>query len=272
VLQEVQVHRKRSVKREVIGVIPAGGQGIRIGPLPCSKEIYPIGFDESREMRPKVACHYLLEKMRAASIMKAFIVLREGKWDIPAYLRDGKMLGMNLAYLIMDAPFGVPFTIDQAFPFIQEVTIAFGFPDIFFEQDDVFIKLLNRLRLQDCDVVLGLFPSDRPDKSDMVNIDPEGKIRNIVIKPQQTELSLTWGVAVWTPIFTKFMHRYVEKTQLLVGQSRELFIGKVIQEAINEGLRVEAIHVSDTPYIDIGTPDDLLRATKRLIARIEKNH
>ena len=62
----------------------------------------------------------------------------------------------------------------------------------------------------------------------------------------------------------------MEKTQLLVGQSRELFIGKVIQEAINDGLRVEAIHVSDTPYIDIGTPDDLLRATKRLLARFKK--
>ena len=49
----------------------------------------------------------------------------------------------------------------------------------------------------------------------MVDIDPEGKIRNIVIKPQLTELSLTWGVAVWTPIFTKFMHRYVEKTKLI---------------------------------------------------------
>jgi glucose-1-phosphate thymidylyltransferase len=272
VLQEVQVHRERSVKREVIGVIPAGGQGIRISPLPCSKEIYPIGFDESREMRPKVACHYLLEKMRAASITEAFIVLREGKWDIPAYLQDGKMLGMNLAYLIMDAPFGVPYTIDQAFPFVQDVIIAFGFPDIFFEQDDVFVKLLNRLRLQDCDVVLGLFPSDRPDKADMVDIDPEGKIRNIVIKPQQTELSLTWGVAVWTPIFTKFMHRYVEEIRLFAEQHKELFIGEVVQAAIDDGLSVEAIHVSDTPYIDIGTPDDLLRATKRLIARIEKNH
>ena len=64
--RQCQVNRKRSVKREVIGVIPAGGQGIRISPLPCSKEIYPIGFDESQEMRPKVACHYLLEKMRAS--------------------------------------------------------------------------------------------------------------------------------------------------------------------------------------------------------------
>ena len=96
-------------------------------------------------MRPKVACRLLLEKMQAASITEAFVVLREGKWDIRLICGDGEMLEMNLAYLIIDAPFGVPFTMTQALPFIQEVTIAFGFPVIFFEQDHVCVKLLNTI-------------------------------------------------------------------------------------------------------------------------------
>jgi glucose-1-phosphate thymidylyltransferase len=258
--------------KEIIGLIPAGGQGARLGPLPCSKEIYPIGFDQGREERPKAICHYLFEKMRLADIKKAYIILREGKWDIPAYLRDGKMLGIHLAYLIMDVPFGVPFTIDQAFPFVQEATIAFGFPDIFFEQDDVFVKLLDRLKRNHCDVVLGLFPSDRPDKADMVDIDTEGKIKNIVIKPQLTDLRFTWGAAVWTPFFTKFMHRYVEAMGPFAAQRKELFIGEVVQSAIDEGLQVEARHISDEPFIDIGTSDDLLKAAKGFMAKTEKNH
>jgi glucose-1-phosphate thymidylyltransferase len=40
-------------------------------------------------------------------------------------------------------------------------------------------------------------------------------------------------------------------------------MGDVIQAAIGEGLRVEAVHVSDEPFLDIGTPDDLIRAVKR---------
>ena len=258
------------IPNEVIGLIPAGGQAARIGTLPCSKEIYPIGFDQNRQGHPKVACHYLLEKMKFAEIKKTYIILREGKWDIPAYLRDGKMLGMSLAYLIMDTPFGVPFTLDQAFSFVHESVIAFGFPDIFFESVDVFVKLLNRLWRQDCDVVLGLFPSDRPDKADMVDIDSKGKIKKIMIKPQQTELSLTWGVAVWTPTFTKFMHRYVEEARLFAKEHKELFIGEVIQAAMDDGLRVEAIRVSDSPYIDIGTPDDLFKVMKQLNTRADK--
>jgi len=258
---------KRSIlsNKEIIGLIPAGGQGTRLGPLPCSKEIYPIGFDQSTGGRPKTVCHFLLEKMRFAGIQKAYIVLREGKWDIPSYFRDGRMLGMHLAYLIMDVPFGVPFTIDQAFSFVDGAIIAFGFPDIFFESDDTFVSLLDRLSLKQCDVVLGLFPSDRPDKTDLVDIDMEGRVKNIIIKPGQTELELTWGVAVWTPTFTRFMHSQVKACEPSVAAKKELFIGDVIRKAVREGLRVDAVQVSDKSFLDIGTPDDLRRTTKRLM-------
>jgi len=272
VAEAVGANQAAQATKQVIGLIPAGGQGSRLGSLPCSKEIYPIGFDEAREGRPKAVCHYLLEKMRLAGIEKAYIILREGKWDIPAYLRDGKMLRMHLAYLIMDAPFGVPFTIDQAFPFVHDATIAFGFPDIFFEQDDIYVKLLSRLSCNDCDIVLGLFPSDRPDKADMVDIDGEGQIKNIVIKPRHTDLRYTWGAAVWTPVFTKFMHHRVNVFEPSATQHEELFMSEVVREAIHDGLRVEAVHISDEPYIDIGTPDDLFKAAVQLIASTEKNH
>jgi len=256
---------------EVIGIIPAGGQGTRIGPLPCSKEIFPIGFDQSTEGHPKAVCNYLLDRMRLAGVKKAYVILREGKWDIPAYLRDGKMLGIHLAYLMMDSPCGVPFTIDQAFPFVQEAIITFGFPDIFIEPDDIFIKLLSRLACNDCDVVLGLFPSDRPDKADMVDFDAEGRIKNIVIKPQQTNLHFTWGAAVWSPIFSYFMHRYIRAREPFVTEKKELFISEVVKAAIDGGLRVETVRVSDAPFLDIGTPEDMLRAAKQLMPLAEKD-
>lgn len=264
-MYEKKNHRVKP-EREVIGLIPAGGQGSRIGVLPCSKEIYPIGFDQSIETRPKAISQYLLEKMHLAGVNKAYIVLREGKWDIPSYLRDGKTADMNLAYLIMDAPFGVPYTIDQAFAFVREATIAFGFPDIFFKPHDVFVKLLKRLTDHDCDVVLGLFPADRPYKVDMVDIDHRGLIKNIVIKPRQTSLQFTWGVAVWSPVFTRFMHACVKEQEPSAAQKPELFMGEVVRLAIAEGLHVEAVHVSEEPFLDIGTPDDLFRTVQRLVA------
>src|SRR5262245_170131 len=94
--------RTKETQREVIGLIPAGGQAKRIAPLPCSKELYPVGFRKHHadgSVRPKVACHYLLEKMKLAGVNKTFIVLRSGKWDIPTYFGDGKLVEMDLAYL-----------------------------------------------------------------------------------------------------------------------------------------------------------------------------
>jgi glucose-1-phosphate thymidylyltransferase len=94
--------------REIIGLIPAAGEAKRIAPLPCSKEIYPVGFEidkESKVQKPKSACEHLIQKMKHAGVSKVHIVLRKGKWDIPSYLGDGSQFGMHFAYLMMRLPF-----------------------------------------------------------------------------------------------------------------------------------------------------------------------
>ena len=131
---------------EVIGLLPAAGQGTRLQPLPLSKELFPIGFYAGSDDRqkPKVVSHYLLEKMRLAGVKKAFFILRPGKWDIPAYFGDGAMLDMHLAYLTVHVPYGPPYTLDQAYPFVKDAVIAFGFPDILFQPEDAYQHLLKR--------------------------------------------------------------------------------------------------------------------------------
>ncbi|MHC4321749.1 MAG: nucleotidyltransferase family protein, partial [Planctomycetota bacterium] len=256
------------MRREIIGLIPAGGKGSRIAPLPCSKELYPIGFrtvDNNKNLRPKVISHYLLEKMRLADITKAYIILREGKWDIPSYFGDGKLLDMNLAYLIMDLPFGVPYTLDQAYPFIQDSLIALGFPDTICQPEDAYAKLIAKLEDSGADIVLGLFPASQPHKTDMVELDHNGNVRSIYIKPDKTQLFYAWEIAIWTPVFTKFMHDYVLSRQKLylsgnLKDQDELYVGDVIQAAIQDNMRVDSVLFKDGNCVDIGTPEDLLKA------------
>ena len=261
-----------AIEREVIGLIPAAGQGTRLAPLPCSKELYPIGFrpeSQVRRMYPKVVCQYLLEMMRLADISNVYIVIREGKWDIPAYLGDGSNLGLNLAYLMMRLPFGVPYTLDQAYPFVRDAVIAFGFPDIVFESDDAFVQLVTRQLTGDIDAVLGLFPANRPQQMDIVDLDDQGRITRLFIRPPQTHLRYTWGIAVWTPGFTRFMHEYLASIRESAEEQSELFLGEVFNAAIQKGLKVEGVLISDKPYLDIGTGDDLLEAVKRGIAQVK---
>lgn len=262
-------------QQEVIGLLPAGGQATRISPLPGSKELYPIGFRylEDGSARPKVVCHYLLEKMRRAGIRKAYFVLRSGKWDIPAYFGDGLLLDMNLGYLMMRLPFGVPYTLDQAYPFVNHAVIALGFPDILFQPEDAFKRLLTRLFKSKADVVVGVWPLENSEKGGMVDFDTEGRVRQIIEKPAQSTAHYSWCTAVWNPVFTEFMHQYLaviaaDSVQKNIVQQTEIPMGNLIQAAIDNGLRVEAEIFDGDPYLDIGTPEDLVQAVHTFAAQI----
>lgn len=257
---------------EVIGLLPCGGQATRLAPLPLSKELYPVGWRslQDGQLRPKVVSHYLLEKMRLAGIRKAFLILRPGKWDLPAYFGDGSLVDMHLGYLLLGLPYGVPYTLDQAYPFVQNALVALGFPDILLQPEEVYVRSIAHQTRTGADVVLGLFPCDRPEKAGMVDFNAEdGIVKQIIEKPQQTNLRFMWATALWTPTFTEFLHQYLiqhEATTRAQGDAdagRELPIGDVIQAAIAAGLRVEAEVFETGVYLDIGTPEDLVVAVQQ---------
>lgn len=252
---------KKTCRRDVVGIVPMAGMAKRLGRLECSKEIYPVGSTKDRrtDKQPSVICEYILGKMQRAGIDRVYVTLREGKWDIPAYLGDGSRLGLHLAYLMMGLSHGTPYSIDQAFPFMQDSIVALGFPDMIFADDDIFTPLLAYLEAVEADVVLGMFPAERPEKTDMVDMAPDGTLRKIVVKPTDTDLTYCWGVAVWTPVFTQFMHNYLDEHQHVATSQPELFVGNVIQAGSEAGLRVYGKPVSEHPYLDIGTPEDLRR-------------
>lgn len=249
------------IENDVIGLIPAAGQATRLAPLPGSKELYPIGLrGEGAAARPSVVSHDLLANMRRAGIRKAFVILREGKWDIPAYYNDGTaLLDMHLGYLMMRLPHGPAYTLDQAYPFVGGATIALGFPDILFRPRDAFARLLARLRATQAQVVLGLFPHDRPDTADMVELGPQGQVRSIAIKTPNAALQLAWVIAVWSPAFTQFLHDHLAAQPHVAEPQPEWHVGRVLQAGIEAGLTVQSVTFSDGFFVDMGRPESLSR-------------
>lgn len=252
---------------DVIALIPAAGQATRLGTLPCSKELYPVGY-HSDSFRPKAVTSYLLESLRAAGISKTLLILRDGKWDIPAYYGDGSSVGMRMGYLMMGVPYGAAFTLDQAYPFVQDARVALGFPDIIFEPRTAFERLLTKQAATRAEVVLGLFPAQRPHKMDMVETDAQGRVLDILIKPEYTALELTWIIALWTPAFTRFMHAYLARAVQAAARefesaAKELDVGDVIRAAVAQGWRVETERFKGGRCIDIGTFEDLDKAVQR---------
>jgi glucose-1-phosphate thymidylyltransferase len=250
---------------ELVGLIPAAGIAARISPLPCSKELLPIGYrvgSSGTDLSPKPVCLYLLEAMQSAGVKKAYIVLRQGKWDIPAYLGNGDMVDMNLSYLMMQHPYGAPYTIDEAYSFVRDVNIAFGFPDMLFNGSGIYQKLHEHLREKSADVVLGLFPTRAGQKADMVEYDEKDRVKKIVIKPAETELVYAWITAVWNPSFSTFLHEQIQEhlQRGTAGLSHELFMGNVLQSAVDQKMNVATVRFPDHTFYDIGTTEGLLEA------------
>ena len=191
----------------ILGLIPAAGKGARLGRLPCSNELLPIGFRQTAEGPvPKVAGHYLLERFRAGGIRKVFMVLHESKLDVPRYFGTGAIADVALAYVTIPGSRSVPETLDNAFPFVQDAIVALGFPDVLFEPVDAFARLIERRTATGADLVLGLFPTERFQSTDMVELAPDGRVTRIEIRPRSTTLRFNWLIAVWGPASARSRH------------------------------------------------------------------
>jgi hypothetical protein len=73
----------------------------RIAPLPCSKEIYPVGFEidkESKLKKPKSACEYLIEKMKY-EYPKSILFYEKGNGISPHILAMERNMGC-ISYIL----------------------------------------------------------------------------------------------------------------------------------------------------------------------------
>jgi glucose-1-phosphate thymidylyltransferase len=96
-------------------------------------------------------------------------------------------------------------------------------------------------------------------------------VTELVLKPAQTDLHYAWVCAVWAPAFTEFLHDFVLSDEARQYQREggcqidpqgDLPVGAVIQAAIRKGVRVGGVTFPTGTYLDVGTPDDLVRAMR----------
>ena len=142
---------------------------------------------------------------------------------------------------------------------LNNTTVALGFPDMQFREPDALNRLREELDDTGADVVLGCFVTDRPDKVDTVDIDAKGLVREIRIKSSDPASNYAWILALWRPTFTRFLaNRPLPAAP--AQREQERYIGHELQAALAAGFTIRAVEF-DSPLLDIGTPDDLARAS-----------
>jgi glucose-1-phosphate thymidylyltransferase len=249
---------------ELVGLVPMAGRARRLGPAASSKEILPVALPGGGE-RP--ICDWLFASLRAAGVRRAVVVLRHGKQDVRDLLGDGRRVGLELEWMLVEESGSVPESLDRAYERVRGLRVATGFPDVVALPVDGLALVAARQLATGADVALGLVPTDRPDKSDMVELDAaERRILSIAIKPATSSLRYTWITASWGPRFTEYLHAWRARPWPSAA-AREPFVSDVLLAALADGLTIEPVLFPHGAHLDIGTPDDLARASSWLVAR-----
>ena len=239
---------------DVVGLVPAAGRGKRIAPLPCSKELYPIGFrpDARGDLRPEVASSHLLEKFRRAGITRAVVILRDGKWDIPAYFGDGRAAGLNLAYVVIQGSIrSLPTRSTEPIPSSPARRWLSAFPTFCSAP-----TMCSSGCSSTCIAPMLISSSGATRRMTSANwicwtSTTTGGFARFHLKPQTSALRFSWICAVWSASFSQFMHDYVGRERASTGREGpayhgidpqgDLPVGAVIRAAIEKGL---SAHVS----------------------------
>jgi len=260
---------KNLMDQHIVGIIPAAGKGVRVAPLPGSKELFPVGFGEieiegKQRHYPKVVSNYLIDQMVIAGAEQVYMVVSEGKWDILRYYGGGKRFGVYLVYLMVDEMIGMPYTINTAFPLVQDATVLFGMPDTIFKPSDALSLLLAQHNQYKADLTLGLFSTDQSWRFGMVEYDQNNRLIACIDKPNRTQLNFMWGNACWGPAFSKLLNDEVTLASSLGEQNeREIVLGDYFSKAVDAGLNVRVFPFNNGEYMDIGSPKDLARVVKQ---------
>lgn len=242
---------RREAAAPLVGLIPAAGFATRLGESATSKEALALGG------RPLVG--HLLERFALAGIDRAVLVLRNGKNDVIEAIERQPVRRVAVETVWTDATEGVPHTLDRAHDRLLGKRVALGFPDILFEPRDAFELLDQRQRETGADLVLGLFPTETPGVTDMVELDERGLPVDIVIKDPSCRLRYTWQIALWTESMTRFLNRIVALEE---SSATELYIGDVLRRFIKQGAREQRVHAQAVVFehgrcLDVGSPEAL---------------
>lgn len=237
---------------DLIGLIPAAGKGLRLR-LPYPKELYPI----IRDNRYKPVAQFVVENMVDSGIQHIIFVVNETKHQLIGYFGDGSRFGCNISYVVQErreeengstSP-GLAHALNSAYHLTQGKTVCFGMADTIMTPGDVFSRMLSKAG-KDETGLLGLFPTDHPEKFGMVEMGEGERVLCIIDKPAKTALQHMWGCIVWRHQFTEFLHERIAEDNMADFAS-------IMNAAIQSHLCFRGIYI-DGSYTDLGTYEEIM--------------
>ena len=219
----------------MVGVLPAAGHAARLQPLAGSKELL--------ELAGRPVLDYAVERMRAGGAAEIRIVTRPDKGDVRTHAHE---LGLT----VVDAE---PETLAESIAagadgLAADDVVLIDLPDSVWEPVDGLAALVEALE-PGTDAVLAVFRSTEPERGDVVEVDRDGAVHSVSVKPSEPAGDLVWGAVAARASALRSLRRHPHPGQLF--------------DELAHGGRVRAVRFPGE-FIDIGTKEALARARKEL--------
>ncbi len=241
--------------RELKGLILSGGKGTRLRPIThtSAKQLVPVAN--------KPVLFYGIEAMAQAGIGQVGIIIAPETGDeIRAAAGDGSQFGIEITYIVQDAPLGLAHAVLTAEPFLADSPFVMYLGDNLLQGgiDD----LVGAFRRSEPEALILLTPVADPENYGVAELS-DGTVVRLVEKPPEprTDLALV-GVYMFTPGIHSAA-RAIEPS----GRG-ELEITDAIQHLVDSGARVEP-HIVQGWWKDTGRLDDMLAANRLVLDTIE---
>jgi glucose-1-phosphate thymidylyltransferase len=235
-------------------LITAGGKGTRLRPIThtSNKHLIPLAN--------KPMLFYAIEAVARAGIAQVGIVVNPDTQDeIKKVLGQGERWGIELTYVLQEAPLGLAHVVKVSQKFIGDE------PFVFYLGDNVIVETLQRFideflkNKMNCQLVLA--PVKDPERFGVPEI-REGKIVGVEEKPTRPKSPYAvTGIYIYDPHIFEAVHN------IKPSGRGELEISDAHQYLIDHGYHVGYSEITGW-WKDTGKPEDLLEANRLILDRI----
>jgi bifunctional UDP-N-acetylglucosamine pyrophosphorylase/glucosamine-1-phosphate N-acetyltransferase len=246
----------------ITGVILAAGKGTRLQPLTFAipKEMVHVNG--------KALVQHAVELLKAGGITNVIVIVGSKKGALMDFLKDGKWLGVDVAYRFQEELSGVATAVHMAKPLIGG-TFAVTFGDEIIEPKDRLVKeLIDLHKRTGATCTLGVSEVTDPERYGVAKLDGKGKVIDLIEKPQTAE-ELDYlrsdgkfyglnGVFILEPEIFQFIEK------IKPGAKNEYQLTDAIRLALKSGKTVSAVAHRGL-YRDVGTFDALIETEKEML-------